>query len=153
MLKIRLRHPTEIGQVAKGIEKYSVIRAVGAVNRSDIPLLVRRFIQEFARDFDAPFRGITTEAMQRLVAAPWPGNVRQLRNLVESMVVLAPGTEIRASDTPDLPVVVLTAFGDQPGAALPLQLWQPRSGCDPTDDPRAGIDQIPHAVDDDRHVV
>jgi DNA-binding NtrC family response regulator len=38
--------------------------------------------------------------MQRLVSAPWPGNVRQLRNLIESMVVLAPGTEIRASDIP-----------------------------------------------------
>ncbi|MEE8477070.1 MAG: sigma-54 dependent transcriptional regulator [Gemmatimonadales bacterium] len=69
--------------------------------RTDIPLLVRRFIGEFARDPDTPFRGITREAMQRLVAAPWPGNVRQLRNLVESMVVLAPGTEIRASDIPE----------------------------------------------------
>ncbi len=38
--------------------------------------------------------------MQRLVDARWPGNVRQLRNLIESMVVLAPGTEIRASDIP-----------------------------------------------------
>ncbi len=66
----------------------------------DIPLLVRRFIREFARLHDRPFRGITAEAMQRLMKAPWPGNVRQLRNLVESMVVLAPGTEIRASDIP-----------------------------------------------------
>jgi DNA-binding NtrC family response regulator len=38
--------------------------------------------------------------MQRLVTASWPGNVRQLRNLIESMVVLAPGAEIRASDIP-----------------------------------------------------
>ena len=68
--------------------------------RDDIPLLVRRFIREFAKLHDRPFRGITTEAMQRLVEAPWPGNVRQLRNLIESMVVLAPGTEIRASDIP-----------------------------------------------------
>ena len=59
--------------------------------RADIPLLVRRFIREFAKTHDRPFRGITPEAMQRLVNAPWPGNVRQLRNLVESMVVLAPG--------------------------------------------------------------
>jgi DNA-binding NtrC family response regulator len=66
----------------------------------DIPLLVRRFIREFARLHDRPFRGITAEAMQRLLTAPWPGNVRQLRNLIESMVVLAPGTEIRASDIP-----------------------------------------------------
>ncbi|HEX6644105.1 MAG TPA: sigma-54 dependent transcriptional regulator [Gemmatimonadales bacterium] len=68
--------------------------------RGDIPLLVRRFIREFARVHDREFRGITPEAMQRLVNAPWPGNVRQLRNLIESMVVLAPGSEIRASDIP-----------------------------------------------------
>ena len=68
--------------------------------RDDIPLLVRRFIREFSRQHDRTFRGITAEAMQRLVEAPWPGNVRQLRNLIESMVVLAPGTEIRASDIP-----------------------------------------------------
>ena len=68
--------------------------------RDDIPLLVRRFIREISKQHDRPFRGITAEALQRLVDAPWPGNVRQLRNLVESMVVLAPGTEIRASDIP-----------------------------------------------------
>jgi DNA-binding NtrC family response regulator len=68
--------------------------------RDDIPLLVRRFIREIAKQHDRPFRGIAAEALQRLVEAPWPGNVRQLRNLVESMVVLAPGTEIRASDIP-----------------------------------------------------
>ena len=68
--------------------------------REDIPLLVRRFIRELAREHDRTFRGITPEAMQRLVTAPWPGNVRQLRNLIESMVVLAPGAEIRAADIP-----------------------------------------------------
>ena len=68
--------------------------------REDIPLLVRRFIREFAREHDRTFRGIAPEAMERLVNAPWPGNVRQLRNLIESMVVLAPGAEIRASRHP-----------------------------------------------------
>ena len=95
--------------------------------REDIPLLVRRFIREFVRcQHDRPFRGITAEAMQLLVNAPWPGNVRQLRNLIESMVVLAPGTEIRASDIPPdifegapvlLPVLAggpLRELGDQP---------------------------------------
>ncbi len=66
----------------------------------DIPLLVRRFVREFAAAHDRPFPGISVEAMERLMAAPWPGNVRQLRNLIESMVVLAPGTPIRASDIP-----------------------------------------------------
>jgi DNA-binding NtrC family response regulator len=68
--------------------------------RGDIPLLVRRFIREFSTLHERHFRGITPEAMEVLVSAPWPGNIRQLRNLIESMVVLAPGTEIRASDIP-----------------------------------------------------
>src|SRR5881296_3535362 len=68
--------------------------------RSDIPLLVRTFIAEFATTHDRNFRGITPEALQILVDADWPGNVRQLKNLIESMVVLAPEGEIRASDIP-----------------------------------------------------
>jgi DNA-binding NtrC family response regulator len=68
--------------------------------RSDIPLLVRRFIAEFAKQHDRPFRGITPEALQILVDADWPGNIRQLRNLIESMVVLAPEAEITPADIP-----------------------------------------------------
>jgi DNA-binding NtrC family response regulator len=83
--------------------------------REDIPLLVRRFIREFGKAHDRTFRGITPEAMQRLVSAPWPGNVRQLRNLIESMVVLAPGAEIRASD---IPADIL----DGPGSLLPVRV-------------------------------
>ena len=86
--------------------------------REDIPTLVRRFIREFAKAHDRPFRGISHDALERLVAAPWPGNVRQLRNLVESMVVLAPGTEIRASDIP--PDVLEGA-----GTLLPARVAQP----------------------------
>src|SRR5216117_2836328 len=69
-------------------------------SKTDIPLLVRRFIAEFAAQHDRQFKGITPEALQILVDADWPGNVRQLRNLIESMVVLAPEGEIRASDIP-----------------------------------------------------
>ncbi|MEO7985649.1 MAG: sigma-54 dependent transcriptional regulator [Gemmatimonadales bacterium] len=83
--------------------------------REDIPLLVRRFIRALAKEHDRTFRGITPEALERLVNAPWPGNVRQLRNLIESMVVLAPGAEIRASD---IPADIL----DGPGSLLPVRL-------------------------------
>src|SRR5467141_2730853 len=68
--------------------------------RSDIPLLVRTFIAEFAKQHDRNFHGITPDAQQILVDADWPGNVRQLKNLIESMVVLAPEGEIRATDIP-----------------------------------------------------
>jgi DNA-binding NtrC family response regulator len=68
--------------------------------REDIPLLVRRFIQEFSTQHDRPFHGISAEAMQILRSYPWPGNVRELRNLIESMVVLSPGHEIGPADIP-----------------------------------------------------
>jgi DNA-binding NtrC family response regulator len=92
--------------------------------REDIPLLVRRFIREFGKAHDRTFRGITPEAMQRLVSAPWPGNVRQLRNLIESMVVLAPGAEIRASD---IPADIL----EGPGSLLPVRVAQAGQGGGP----------------------
>jgi DNA-binding NtrC family response regulator len=89
--------------------------------REDIPLLVRRFIREFGRAHERTFRGITPEAMQRLVNAPWPGNVRQLRNLIESMVVLAPGAEIRAADIPN-------DILEGPGTLLPVLAAGRRDG-------------------------
>jgi DNA-binding NtrC family response regulator len=68
--------------------------------RGDIPILVRRFVDDLARQHGREFRGISPEAMDILMRAPWPGNVRQLRNLIESMVVLAPGREIGPGDIP-----------------------------------------------------
>src|SRR5437867_7079978 len=94
--------------------------------KTDIPLLVRRFIAEFATTHDRSFRGITPEALQILVDADWPGNIRQLRNLVESMVVLAPEGEIGAGDIPreirergrGLPVRLAGATRDVAGQEL-----------------------------------
>ena len=68
--------------------------------RGDIPILVRRFIDEFSRTHERDFKGLSAEAMQILLDYEWPGNVRELRNLVESMVVLAPGSVIQADDIP-----------------------------------------------------
>jgi DNA-binding NtrC family response regulator len=67
---------------------------------TDIPILVRRFVREFAARHDRPFHGISADAMSVLVGYSWPGNVRELRNLIESMVVLAPGREIDIADIP-----------------------------------------------------
>jgi DNA-binding NtrC family response regulator len=94
--------------------------------KMDIPILVRRFIAELAKEHDRHFAGITPEALQILIDAEWPGNVRQLRNLIESMVVLAPQGEIRASDIPEdirdrgraLPVRVLGASREVAGKEL-----------------------------------
>jgi len=68
--------------------------------RRDIPILVRRFIDELSQTHDREFKGLSAEAMQILLDYEWPGNIRELRNLIESMVVLAPGSMIRAEDIP-----------------------------------------------------
>jgi DNA-binding NtrC family response regulator len=68
--------------------------------RDDIPHLVRRFVEEFSKEHDRPFHGISAEAMKLLVEYAWPGNVRELRNLIESMVVLSHGREVSSADLP-----------------------------------------------------
>ena len=69
--------------------------------RADIPLLVEQFVRDVSERNERGFPGISPEAMQILIDHNWPGNIRELRNLVESMVVLAPGRQIRPEDIPD----------------------------------------------------
>jgi two-component system response regulator GlrR len=57
--------------------------------REDIPLLANHFLQSLARKYDKPLTGFASDAMERLVSAPWPGNIRQLYNLVEQVVILS----------------------------------------------------------------
>lgn len=66
----------------------------------DIPLLVARFLQTFCTTHGKPALEIEPELMQFLHAYEWPGNVRQLRNTVESMVVLARGDKLTVDDLP-----------------------------------------------------
>jgi Response regulator containing CheY-like receiver, AAA-type ATPase, and DNA-binding domains len=57
--------------------------------REDIPLLVAHFLTKVQKDGEEKVKGFSPEAMDLLVEAPWPGNVRQLQNVVEQLVVLA----------------------------------------------------------------
>lgn len=59
--------------------------------REDIPLLVDYFVKEALRDNPVPFQGFTSEAMQLVINYSWSGNVRELKNFVESMIVLSGG--------------------------------------------------------------
>jgi two-component system response regulator HydG len=59
-----------------------------ADRREDIPLLIEHFLKDHAKRHQKTIRGISTAARRRLLAYDWPGNVRQLRNVIESMVVV-----------------------------------------------------------------
>jgi formate hydrogenlyase transcriptional activator len=65
--------------------------------RDDIPHLVRHFVQRFARRMHKPIDSISTETMAALVRYPWPGNIRELENLIERAVILSPGPTLRVS--------------------------------------------------------
>ncbi len=56
--------------------------------RGDIPLLVEFFIKQMSEEHSKPVRGISAACRRALVGLEWPGNVRQLRNAIESMVVV-----------------------------------------------------------------
>jgi DNA-binding NtrC family response regulator len=71
--------------------------------REDIPLLVAHFLDRFGRELVPPRSGVTMsqQAMRHLMAFSWPGNVRQLENVVERALALSPGRQqIEASALP-----------------------------------------------------
>lgn len=68
--------------------------------REDVPLLASHFLRKYAAENEKSVQGFTTEAMDALTGYEWPGNVRQLQNVVERCVVLASGELIGVDDLP-----------------------------------------------------
>ncbi len=68
--------------------------------KEDIALLAAAFLKEFSQENGKPIEGIDAKARLALYNCPWPGNVRQLRNSIESAVVLCKGTTIGLEDLP-----------------------------------------------------
>lgn len=66
--------------------------------RDDIPLMVARFWSDLQKKYGNEGPEITREAIERLEEAPWPGNVRQLRNTVEKLYVLPRNGKVTADD-------------------------------------------------------
>ncbi|WP_027370847.1 sigma-54-dependent transcriptional regulator [Desulfovermiculus halophilus] len=66
----------------------------------DIPLLAAHFLHTFSQENNKDVQGFSPQAMQALTAYHWPGNVRQLENIVERCVVLARGATIGLEDLP-----------------------------------------------------
>jgi two-component system, NtrC family, nitrogen regulation response regulator NtrX len=76
-----------------------IVIDVPALNerREDIPLLVEHFLDLVCTEYGTPVKGITPEAIEQLQALNWTGNIRELRNVVERLVILG-GTVISAED-------------------------------------------------------
>jgi two-component system response regulator GlrR len=85
-----------------------------SARREDIPLLANNFLSNLNKKYNKKLNGFAPEAMELLISAPWPGNVRQLQNIVEQTVVL--------STTPLIPSsLVQKALQDDIGGIVPFE--------------------------------
>jgi len=80
----------------------------------DIPLLVRHFVQGFARRMQKSIDHVSVESMNALLGYSWPGNVRELQNFIERAVILSPGRRLRL---PASELNEVNSFGDAMGQA------------------------------------
>ncbi|HYF20219.1 MAG TPA: sigma 54-interacting transcriptional regulator, partial [Ramlibacter sp.] len=87
-----------------------------AERREDIVLLAGHFVASLAQRYGKPVTGFAPGGLELLAAAPWPGNVRQLQNVVEKCVVLCPGALI----PPQLVERALAHQGPGGGEVLPF---------------------------------
>ena len=78
----------------------------------DLPSLAQQHLKMFARQSARPIKDFTPAATTAIQRYPWPGNLRELRNVIERAVILAPGEKIDANDLPD------TLRGTQPTGAV-----------------------------------
>jgi two-component system, NtrC family, nitrogen regulation response regulator NtrX len=79
--------------------------------REDVPLLVAHFVERFSAEQPRRPRSVTKEALERLTEYSWPGNIRELKNLIERLLIMTDGDAIDVADVEDaLPVNA----GDEP---------------------------------------
>jgi DNA-binding NtrC family response regulator len=77
----------------------------------DLPQLIQMFIEHYGAQNQKSVMGADEECMKTLQSHPWPGNVRQLRNVIERALIIAEGRMIRKGDLPDAFRVANTSAG------------------------------------------
>ncbi|MBX3562095.1 MAG: sigma-54-dependent Fis family transcriptional regulator [Sphingomonas sp.] len=97
-----------------------------ADRREDIPALVSQFAARYASDQRVATPAISDDAMAALQTYDWPGNVRQLRNVIERTIILAPGERIGSIDIDMLPPEILSDQAQlTPGEAVKAIMGTP----------------------------
>ncbi|MFL5462146.1 MAG: sigma-54-dependent transcriptional regulator [Gemmatimonadales bacterium] len=82
--------------------------------RADIPALVGYFAEQLSASAGVPGRKFSDEAVRRLQTRPWPGNIRELRNAVERVLILASGKKVTAEDIDHLLPGTMGPNGESP---------------------------------------
>ena len=113
--------------------------------REDMPVLAQHFVQRFARDMRRPGGDLSPEALDALLRHPWPGNIRELENVLERAVALETTSAITLASLPDHLLVVApmaaaaATAGLNAGPSAPAPLF-----------PAEGIDLERHVQDIER---
>ena len=108
--------------------------------REDIPALVRHFAHQFARRMKKTIETIPSESMDALTRYEWPGNIRELQNLIERAVILSAGPTL------DVPIAALN--GRKGSAAAAAQVVKPAAAAKPA---HANVETLEQA--ERRHIV
>jgi len=125
-----LRREVEVGRFR--LDFYYRVSVVGITvpalreRRSDIPELTEHFLTQLAEKHGTPIPRIAPAVLDRLVRHDWPGNIRELRNVIESMILTSSGPEL---DVHDLPADILSrieerfdSVGVAPGGLTAIEL-------------------------------
>jgi|SRR5579883_530818 formate hydrogenlyase transcriptional activator len=100
--------------------------------REDVPLLVRYFVQTFSRRQNKTVEYVPADVMDALVNYPWPGNIRELENLIERAVLLSTGKELRVPLSELKPAAISLASNLSTDSPLSSLLPASRSSADPS---------------------
>ena len=93
----------------------------------DIPLLVERFIRRYSEEFRKEVTGIDPAALAVMQAYDWPGNVREMRNLIERAMLLSGGGRLTLDSLPmELMIPAVVATDEEGGETQPLVLLGPQ---------------------------
>lgn len=97
---------------------------------SDVPLLVEHFVAKYNARLKKNIQGIEPEAMRMLVEYPWPGNIRELENVMERTILFMETPVVRLADLPPELCAKVQAERVASGGAVPLGAALPSLGAD-----------------------
>jgi DNA-binding NtrC family response regulator len=97
-----------------------------ANRREDLPLLQRYFIEKFAADYKKTISGITRRTQTRMAAYPWPGNIRELENVIGNACMMVDGALIDIDDLPESLRAPVSGDLSTDETFLPLEEMQKR---------------------------
>jgi len=68
--------------------------------REDIPLLVEHFVKKYAQQFNRPDIQVTPKSMKTFVSYPWKGNIRELENMIQNLIIMSQSSNLEIKDIP-----------------------------------------------------